>query len=176
MTPEVPPIEPAELDLLAALINRDSPNRAALEVNAHVLAEDFACPINRAIYSARIACAADGESGEALLLDRLRTDGHLARDVDGRVGVRIAELLTRRVDVLQARALAVSLLDRAECRLIASHAAMADQVGLMPPDERRDAMRAYWRAYGSLCDRLDAAKGRIGEPVSRPDLKMVVSA
>lgn len=165
--------DPAELDLLAILTHADTPNRTVLPIRAHVHPEDFGCPINRVLYAARIACAADGESGEALLLARLRTDGHLQRDVDGRVAVRLAELLTRRVDVLQVRALAVAVLDRAECRLIASHADVAEVVGTMPPHERRDAMRVYWGRYQELCERMDAAGGRIGEPNSRPHLRDV---
>lgn len=165
--------DPAELDLLAALVHRDTDNRAVLASTRHVLAHDFGDPINRVIYAARIACASDGESGEALLLARLRADGHLQRDVDGRIGVRLAELLTRRVDVLQLPALAVAVLDRAECRLIASHADMGAQVWAMPPEERRDAMRAYWAAYKSLAERLDAAGSRIGKPAASNRLEVV---
>lgn len=162
MTPD-----PSELDLLAALVHRDTGNKSILHVHKYVLAQDFGDPINRVIFAARIACASDGESGEALLLARLRTDGHLARDVDGRVGVRLAELLTRRVDALQLPALTVALLDRAECRLIAAHADMGNRVWDMPPQERRDALRAYWAAYRDLTERMDAAGARIGQPTVR---------
>lgn len=165
--------DPAELDMLAALVHRDTDNRAVLASNRHVLAQDFGDPINRVIYAARIACASDGESGEALLLARLRADGHLARDVDGRIGARLAELLTRRVDVLQLPALAVAVLDRAECRLIASHADMGNQVWDLPPEERRDALRAYWSAYRDLTERMDAAGARIGHPATPKRLEVV---
>lgn len=168
MTPD-----PSELDLLAALVHRDTDNKSILHVNKYVLAHDFGDPINRAIFTARVACASDGESGEALLLARLRADGHLARDVDGRVGVRLAELLTRRVDVLQIPALTVALLDRAECRLIASHADMGTRVWDMPPEERRDALRAYWQAYRDLTERMDAAGARIGHPATPKRLEVV---
>lgn len=168
MTPD-----PSELDLLAALVHRDTDNKQILHVNKYVLAHDFGDPINRVIYSARMTCASDGESGEALLLARLRADGHLQRDVDGRIGVRLADLLTRRVDVLQLPALTVALLDRAECRLIASHADQGVQVGAMPPQERRDAMRAYWSAYRDLTERMDAAGARIGQPTTPSRLEVV---
>lgn len=160
--------------MLAALVHGDTPTKTVLAVAAHVRADDLACPINRAIYTARIECAADGESGESLLLARLRTDGHLERDVDGRVGVRLADLLTRRIDVLQARALAVEVLDRAESRLIASHSDLAQRVDTMPPQERRDAMRAYWAAYREITERFDAARGHTGESI-RPQLRQVSS-
>lgn len=166
-------IDPAELDLLAALVHRDTENKSILHVHKYVLAHDFGDPINRVIFTARIACASDGESGEALLLARLRADGHLARDVDGRVGVRLADLLTRRVDALQLPALTVALLDRAECRLIAAHADLGVQAWAMPPQERRDAMRAYWAAYRDLTERMDAAGARIGQPTTTSRLEVV---
>lgn len=165
--------DPAESDFLAALVHRDTPNTTVLAVNAHVLAEDFGDPINRIIYTARVACAANGESGEALLLARLRVDGHLARYVDGRVGVRLSELLTRRVDVLQVRALAVEVLDRAECRLISSFVDGVGDIWAAPPQERRDAMRTLFRRYRALTERLDAARGRAGEPGDGPNLQAV---
>lgn len=165
--------DPAELDLLAALVHRDTENKSILHVHKYVLAHDFGDPINRVIYAARIACASDGESGESLLLARLRSEGHLERDVDGRIGVRLAELLTRRVDVLQLPALTVALLDRAECRLIASHADMGARVWDMPPQERRDAMRGYWSAYRDLAERMDAAGARIGQPTTPSRLEAV---
>lgn len=163
----------AEMDFLAALVHADTDNRAVLQAHAHVNAGDLGDPINRVLFSARVACAAEGESGDSLLLARLRAEGHLARDVDGRIGVRLSELLIRRVDVLQLRALAVEVLDRAECRLIASHADTGTEVWSMPPQERRDAMRAYWRDYRGLTERLDAARGKIGEPTERPHIQAV---
>lgn len=143
---------------------------SAVQANAaSVQPHDLPDLLDGLILEAILAAASKGLAGGACVLSQLQDDGHLARDVDGRIGDRLAALITTPSEPLQARHHAVRILEAAEVRVVQSWAGDAVERGhVLSHDDLRELERELWRRLRDVHERLDAMRG-----TARPDLKAV---
>lgn len=168
---------PAETRFLAALLAPGTSTRLILSAAPQLQGRDLADPADAIIYGAIIDCAAAGQAGPELVLARLREDGHLERDIDKRLTVRLSSLATTVAEPLQSAALAAEIMDRAEVRLMESVATdILERAAALSARDRRDLMNRFWLQYKGITERVDATSGRAGVAVERPALKVVASA
>lgn len=147
--------------LLAPGMTAETVQAQAGNVRPH----DMPDPLDGVILEAIRAAAANGLSGGACVLSQLQDDGHLARDIDRRIGDRLAALITTPAEPLQARHHAQRILEAAEVRVVQSWAADAIERGhRLSHDELREMERELWRRLRDVHERLDAMRG-----TSRPD-------
>lgn len=154
---------------LAGLLAPGVTPKVALDGIGNVCARDLPDTVDGLILEAIRDAAANGLAGGACVLSQLQDDGHLARDIDRRIGDRLAALITTPAEPLQVRHHAQRILEAAEVRVVQSWATDALERGhLLSHDELRDLERELWRRLRDVHERLDSTRGTV-----RPDLKAV---